>query len=276
MNKRTETVVIMFALLGAAYFALRLPFMVYGGAPEFHDDILAPRFTPTPLSAERAMTQQAFAMMFFTPTSTAAPAQPFFAFLIPNTGRTQTFTPAATITNTVTPSPTPTRTLLPVFQTQTRVQDGGVGAGGGNLFTSTPIRTPTSAVTASPTRAPNLTLTVFTSPTSTSTLAASPRPSLTNTSTDIPTETDTPKPANTHKPPTDTPVPPTATDAPPPTATDAPPPTATDAPPPTATPQAFPGSGSIILASTPSVNMTPFMLLYLLGATFLGVVFRKQ
>lgn len=265
VNKKTETVVILFALFGAVYFALRLPFLVYGGAPELRDDVLQPRNTATPLSAERAMTQQAFAMMFFTPTSTTEPSQPFFAFLIPNTGNTRTFTPTGTITNTPTITASPTRFIPPVQQTQTE-QSGG----GGPILpglTRTPALNSTS-----------------TSPIFTATeIIGTPSQSITETSvsfteTSAPPATDTPKPVNTNKPPThipkptNTPEPPTATSAPP---TDIPTDVPTDPPVPTETPltggNSLPGDYS---KSAP--NFMQFIVIYLLGATFLGVVFRRQ
>lgn len=285
-RKTAEGVIMWIALLGALYFALRLPFMVYGGTPQFHDDVLQPRNTPTPRSPEREMTQQAFALMFFTPTHTAGPTQPFFAFLLPITGATETFTPTPGTAFQPTLSVTPARTLLPVHQTQTRVNVGGGGGGGvGSTFTSTPFKTSTPGSSPSPSKTQNLTLTVSTTSVSrTPTASFTPAGTTTDQSTPMESPTtvpDTPIPrptlTSTSVPATNTAVPATNTPVPADTDTPVPQPTDTGVPAPTETVQAYlPGDSITLASSTASPDMMKFILIYLLGATFLGIVFRRR
>jgi hypothetical protein len=265
-TKARQSIIVPLVVLFACVTAFGMPLMVLGGSPPVRDDVvLRPVFSPTATPLDRALTQRAFAVMFFTPTLTAAPEEPIFAFLVPNTGATQTFTPRATITNTITESVTPSRTLIPVFQTQTRANDGGGGGGGGggSTFTSTPFRTATPGISPSPTRIANLTLTVFV----TATLSPSPVPSNT---VPPPTETPTvePKPTNTDIPPTDTVVPPTSTPVPP-----------TDIPtnPPVPTDTSVPGGNVPPGTSSATARyLGQFVFMSVMGAAFVGMVFRRQ
>jgi hypothetical protein len=106
-------VVVMFVCL----LAFGIPYLVSGGRDPHADVVLAPRQSPTPTPLDRILTQQAFANLFFTPTSDS-----FFKILV--TGPSAT--PGAG-------SPTPARgsssstpaVVPPIFAFLTRVSDGG-------------------------------------------------------------------------------------------------------------------------------------------------------
>jgi len=195
-------------------FSFGIPFLLAGGGQDTYSDILLqPRASSTPTPLDRALTQQAFASLFFTSTS--------FPVIQGDTEAPSPTLPAAGIlvtgpTTTATISPTPTKTLFPIFVALTRISSGGgLFSNPTATLTSTPLPTHTAVPTA--------------------TLSLTPLP----TNTPAPTNTFTPEPTNTHQPtntleptgtpvsPTDTPVPPTNTPVPPPTNTPEPPPTNT-------------------------------------------------
>lgn len=204
MEKKSQSLIIPVIVIGVCLIAFGIPLLFSVGVDDTHDDIvLAPRFTPTPTPLDRALTQQAFADLFFSPTAplvltntpfSTSTAQLAAAILI--TGPTSSSTP------TITASPTASRTPISIFPTRTQSDPNN------------PIPTPTNLPTNTATKIPptNTPIVVVTN-------TSSPLPP-TNTSTSIP-------PTLTSAPPTLTPVPPTATSAPP-TATDVPP---TDIPP---------------------------------------------
>jgi hypothetical protein len=66
-------VVVMFVCL----LAFGIPYLVSGGRDPHADVVLAPRQSPTPTPLDRILTQQAFANLFFTPTSDS-----FFKILV--------------------------------------------------------------------------------------------------------------------------------------------------------------------------------------------------
>ena len=180
-SKSQQGIILPAVVLGAFLLGLGFPFMLSGGIQDTHDDIvLLPRHTITPTPFEMALTQQAFALMFFTatnspiPTSTETPN-----IFLPATGPTSTSTSTATFTATNTITASPTRTRLPVFLTLTQ-------RGNDNKPPSTPVWTPSP----NPTNTPIII----------STYTASPVP------TDPPPDTPTPEPTETPQPlPTDTP-----------------------------------------------------------------------
>jgi hypothetical protein len=134
MRSNAKGYVILLAVFGTAILAFSFPFLLSGGSPERRDDIvLEPRYTATATPIDRALTQGAFAMLFFTPTNlpVALPsitASPTLELLIPVAGaNTPTISPFLTVTlptntnipPTATrrraddPNPTPTKTLTP-------------------------------------------------------------------------------------------------------------------------------------------------------------------
>ena len=220
-------VVVMFVCL----LAFGIPYLVSGGRDPHADVVLAPRQSPTPTPLDRILTQQAFANLFFTPTSDS-----FFKILV--TGPSAT--PGAG-------SPTPARgsssstpaVVPPIFAFLTRVSDGG------GFFEN-----PTSAPPPTKTPIPN-TLVPTNTRIPTATISSTPVPTNTSAPTDTytpaPTDTDVPPTSTstqastvTSEPPTNTAVSPTDTSAPPPTDTPEPPPTDTPEPPPTDTPEPLP------------------------------------
>ena len=237
--------VIWITLAGVAFFAFQLPSIILGESPEIIDDIiLTPRFTTTPTPPEMALTQQAFALLFYTSTNSPLPTRTEIALLVPDTGATGT--PSSTSTPTATMTASPTRTLMPLFRTQTRISRN-----------------------ASPT--PVWTASLTPSPIPTRTVTNSPEPTLTSTPI--------PAPSDTEPPPSDTPEPP-PTDTPPPTNTPEPPPTDppdTDTPEPPPDPPGPPGGNTSTANSQATLRfLQQFALLYLLGVASLRVVSRSQ
>ena len=184
-TKKLQGFVISIGFLVVMGGALGIPFIVSGpGQDKLDDVVLQPRYSPTPTPLSRALTQQAFAALFFTPTSSPKPTDAGLAFLLPITGATATSTPTLTSTATITltASLTPTRTRFPFYLTLT----AGAGSGGnGSVPSVYPSNTP---ITPTATPQPP-----------TSTLAPSP------TDTPEPPPTDTPEPPPTDPPPTDPP-----------------------------------------------------------------------
>lgn len=238
-------VVVMFVCL----LAFGIPYLVSGGREAHSDVVLVPRQSPTPTPVDRILTQQAFANLFFTPTSDS-----FFKILV--TG------PSATPgTGSPTPangfaSPTPA-VVPPIFAFLTRVSDGG---GFFESPTSLPTLTPLPTKTPIPTNTPVPTNTQI--PTTTNSPVPTNTPAPTETYTPAPTETDIP-PTNTPIP-TDTSAPATNTSEPLPTDTPEPPPTDTPVPPPTDTPvPGGNGSGGVFLFGL--IFLPPFAAVLLPG-----------
>jgi len=200
---KAQSSVVLFIIIGACILAFSLPVLIAGGRLERHDDIiLFSRYTATATPLDRELTREAYALLFFSPTSSSGGASssgvilgfPFTLTYTPVTGLTTipipptlwnaTFTstvnssgnfgpsPTPTWTLTLTPSPTytftPTGTITPPTSTQTRLP----------TFTPLPTNTPKLTNTAKPT----------------STIKPTSKP------------TNTPKPTNTRKP-TNTPKP---------------------------------------------------------------------
>lgn len=247
IEKRQQSLVIPVVVILVSLLAFGIPLLVLG-TDNAHDDIvLSPRFSPTPTPLDRIFTQQAFAALFFTPTTTTANT--------PRPTLTEELVAAILLTGptsalpTITPSPTATRTLISIFPTRTQSNSTPPSPSVTPTIptpTNTPIPTSTNSVTPLPTNTltPTSTSSATPLPTNTpipttavptATRSATPPPTF--TATQIPTNTPQPTETSTPIPSTNTPVPPTNTSAP--TATDVPPtdPPPTD-PPPTDTPDA--------------------------------------
>lgn len=205
MRSKAKGYVILLAIFGTTILAFGFPFLLSGGGPEKRDDIvLKPRYTSTATPIDRALTQGAFAMLFFTPTNlpVAPPslaASPTLELLIPVAGG-NTITPLPSFTATL---PTNTSQSVPPTPTRRRADD--------------PIPTPTKTLAPVPTATTRPTDTAR--PTSTPRPTNTPRPSNTPEPSNTPKPTNTPKPSDTPEPtaqptnPPDTPVPP-STDTP--------------------------------------------------------------
>lgn len=242
-SKRNHSLVIPIMVIGVCLFAFGIPFLFSKQNNNAPDDIvLMPRSSATPTPQDRALTQQAFALLFFTPTvapvlqnnSLPTPTEPLTAAFL-NTSPTSAFTP------TLAPTSTATREPIIVTVTRTRSRFDPPPPPSTAIPTATRTATPipttvVPTVTRSATPLPTATV-----PTATRTATPIPTtavPTATRTATPLPTFTATQIPTNTPKPTeTSTPIPsPTNTALPPtPTATDVPPsptsPPPTDPPP---------------------------------------------
>ena len=225
--------------------------MLSGERVDRHEGvILQPQATASATPADQALTQEAFARLFFTPTKSPLI---FFADT-PVPSNTATLVLEIPITG---PSHTPTATL-----TNTPISLTSTSRPGSTLPTpcksATPNSSPTSTRVLSPSPSPTPTRTLLSTPTITwdASLTPTPIPVLTNTpisplptNTPIPAVTNTPKPTNTPRntnTPRSTPTPkPTNTPKNAPTNTPIPPPPDTPVPPPTDTPIPTPGQGEI-------------------------------
>lgn len=238
-------VVVMFVCL----LAFGIPYLVSGGREAHSDVVLVPRQSPTPTPVDRILTQQAFANLFFTPTSDS-----FFKILV--TGPSATPGAGSPTPANGFASPTPA-VVPPIFAFLTRVSDGG---GFFESPTSLPTLTPLPTKTPIPTNTPVPTNTQI--PTTTNSPVPTNTPAPTETYTPAPTETDIP-PTNTPIP-TDTSAPATNTSEPLPTDTPEPPPTDTPVPPPTDTPvPGGNGSGGVFLFGL--IFLPPFAAVLLPG-----------
>ncbi len=220
-------IVVMFVCL----LAFGIPYLVSGGRDAHSDVVLVPRQSPTPTPVDRILTQQAFANLFFTPTSDS-----FFKILV--TGPSATPGAGSPTPANGFASPTPA-VVPPIFAFLTRVSDGGgffESPTSLPTFTPLPTKTPIPTNTLVPTNTQIPTTTNSPVPTNTAvpTVTYTSAPTDTNvpptpTNTPAPTDTSAP-PTNTLDPPTNTPEPPTDTPEPPPTDTPEPPPTDTPVP----------------------------------------------
>lgn len=252
-TQRQQGFAIPIVVIFVCLLAFGIPYLVAGGRDTHSDVVLVARQSPTPTPLDRLLTQQAFANLFFTPTSDS-----IFKILV--TG------PSAT---PGTGSPTPANgvgsstpaVVAPIFAFLTRVSDGG---GFFENPTSAPTLPPLSTKTPLPTNTLN--------PTAVNT--STPAPTITQTPADtltpVPTVTDVPQ-TNTPEP-TDTSVPPTDTSVPPPTDTQVPPPTDTPVPQPTDTPEPLPtdtpvpgGNGSSGIFLFGLILLLPFAVVLLPG-----------
>lgn len=221
---KAQGAIVVLVIIGACILAFNLPVMLAGGRPDTHDDIiLLPRHTATSTPLDRALTQEAFALLFFTPTS---------SLIIPISGG-ETLVPSLTSTYTLTSivssgSPTPTLSFTPtsrsIFFPTATIADGN-----GPLPTSTRTPTllprPTLTLRFTPTLTRTMTATPTIAPTLQPTSTMIPSPTATPGFTDTPRPTNTPRPPNTHRPtqqPSDTPEP-EPTDPPAPSDTPVPP-----------------------------------------------------
>lgn len=250
-------VVVMFVCL----LAFGIPYLVSGGRDAHSDVVLAPRQSPTPTPVDRILTQQAFANLFFTPTSDS-----FFKILV--TGPSAT--PGAGSPTPANGSSSSTPAVVPpIFAFLTRVSDGG------GIFEN-PTNAPTLPPLPTKTPIPTNTLVPTNTQIPTATISSTPAP----TNTTAPTGTYTPAPTDTDVPPiptntqasTVTSEPPTNTPVPPPTDTQAPPPTDTPVPQPTDTPEPLPtdtpvpgGNGSSGILLFGLILLLPFAAVLLPG-----------
>lgn len=120
MNTNVKSSVIIYILLGTVVIAFSLPFIIVGANTETRPDIvLNPRYTATATPVNRALTREAFANLFFTPTftSVAGITNILTASKTPSPTATATVTATMTATRTPTLTPTPSRTPIPFTAT---------------------------------------------------------------------------------------------------------------------------------------------------------------
>lgn len=257
-SQRQQGFAIPVVVIFICLLAFGIPYLVSGGRDAHSDVVLVPRQSPTPTPLDRILTQQAFANLFFTPTSDS-----FFKILV--TGPSAT--PGLGSPTPVDGFASPTSAVVPpIYAFFTRVSDGGNSFSSPTsppTLTPLPTRTPIPTNTPVPTNTPIPTATNSPVPTNT----AAPTVTYTSAPTDTnvpPTSTNTPAPTDTSEPPTNTPVPPTDTSVPPPTDTPAPPPTDTAEPPPTDTPVPG-GNGNSGIFLFGAILLLPFAVVLLPG-----------
>jgi hypothetical protein len=213
---KAQGAIVVLVFIGVCILAFSLPVLIAGGRPDTHADIvLMPRHTATATPLDRALTQEAFALLFFTPTTSS--------LIIPVSGGdtlSASFTPTITITSlaaisgSVSPTLSSTPTSRPLFFATSTAGGGIISSSPTSTRTRTPTPRPTFTSMFTPTRTrtltPTSTVAATLQPTGTMTLALTA--TVVVTMTPLPTNPPPPTSTNTLPPPsTYTSIPPTNT-----------------------------------------------------------------
>src|SRR5678810_798337 len=110
-SNNSQISVVILVLVGTCMLAFYFPFVFGGDRLETRPDIvLTPRFTTTPTPIDRAMTREAFALQFFTPTNT--PKAPPTRTPVPSVTATSLVLAANSSAGTLAPTTTGTATTV--------------------------------------------------------------------------------------------------------------------------------------------------------------------